>query len=107
MKGHLQSILDKKISKKDLEFLESIYKVLGSDKRLLILKYCKKPHNISSLRKKLGIKYKSAHGHVMLLKKYGFVETEEKIDEKGKNVFVTTSKDLKEEKMFKTKKKIN
>ncbi len=70
----------------NIERLKKVGKALSNDHRIQIIKLCsEREHNITDLKKELGISYQHVHNHVYKLKDADLVETYRKTDSKGKS----------------------
>ena len=87
--------------------ISQVAKSLDNLNRRLILFLCsQEAHNILSLKRKIGIGYKSVYEHVKNLQKSGLVETSEKINANGKNILVKTKIDKNIDKILKINEEI-
>lgn len=74
----------------NLNKIKELGKALSNSYRVKIIKICSEPHNITEIKKKLDLSYKTTYNHVKVLENASLVKTEIKINNRGKNVMVTS-----------------
>jgi len=74
-----------------IEEIRKIGKALSNDKKVKLLNLAASDkHNITGLRRKIGLTIQSISRYVRELEEAGLIKTEEVINEKGRNIMVTS-----------------